>query len=211
MIQNNRENIIERKTRNIMLKIPAKEIAFDFDGVVADTFRLFVEIARKDYHVSVEYEDITDYDFLKVIKMELDDAMQIIDTITYLPHEIDLLPNLGAMDVLSRLARISPVLLVTARPVAEPLERWFKRHAPELPAGHIRIIATGTNTAKLEILQEEGVRYFIEDRVDTCHLLAPEGITPIIYDQPWNRKDHSYLTVKNWDDISSLINWNGLE
>ena len=172
MIQNNRENIIERKTRNIMLKIPAKEIAFDFDGVVADTFRLFVEIARKDYHVSVEYEDITDYDFLKVIKMELDDAMQIIDTITYLPHEIDLLPNLGAMDVLSRW-RGSRRAAGHGAARAEPLERWFKRHAPELPAGHIRIIATGTNTAKLRILQEEGVRYFIEDRVDTCHLLAP--------------------------------------
>lgn len=190
-----------------MTKIPAQEIAFDFDGVVADTFRLFVEMARTNFHVAIEYEDITDYDFLKVIKMELGDAMQIIDTLTYRPHELDLLPNHGAVEVLSRLAEISPVLLVTARPVGEPIEQWFKRHAPQIRPGYLKVKATGKNTAKLEVLREEGVRYFIEDRLDTCRMLAPEGITPIIYDQPWNREENPYLTVKSWDEISSLINW----
>ena len=189
------------------MKIPVQEIAFDFDGVVADTFRLFVEMARTNFGVAIDYEDITDYDFLKVIKMELDDAMQIIDTLTYRPHELDLPPNLGAVGVLSRLAEISPVLLVTARPVGEPIERWFKRHAPQIRPGYLRVKATGENTAKLEILQKEGIRYFIEDRLDTCRMLAPEGITPIIYDQPWNREDNPFLTVKSWEEISSLINW----
>jgi len=192
-------------------KIPAREIAFDFDGVVADTFRLFVELARTKFGVAIDYEDITDYDFLKVIKMELSDAMEIIDTLTYRPHELDLPPNLGAVDVLTRLAEISPVLLVTARPVGEPIELWFRRHAPQIRPGYLRVRATGENTATLEVLQKEGIRYFIEDRLDTCHMLAPEGITPIIYDQPWNREDNPFLTVKSWEEISSLIRWQGEE
>ena len=182
-----------------------------FDGVVADTFRLFVEMARTNFGVAIDYEDITDYDFLKVIKMELSDAMEIIDTLTYRPHELDLPPNLGAVDVLTRLAEISPVLLVTARPVGEPIELWCRRHAPQIRPGYLRVRATGENTAKLEVLQEEGIRYFIEDRLDTCHMLAPEGITPIIYDQPWNREDNPFLTVKSWEEISSLIRWQGEE
>jgi uncharacterized HAD superfamily protein len=44
-------------------RIPPKELAFDIDGVFADTFRIFVETAQKDYGVRIEYEDITEYDF----------------------------------------------------------------------------------------------------------------------------------------------------
>ncbi|MFY9398804.1 MAG: hypothetical protein WAR22_10625 [Desulfomonilia bacterium] len=190
-----------------MTRIPAHEIAFDFDGVIADTFRLFVELAKKNYQASFEYEDITDYDFLKVIDIEREHAREIIDVLTHRPHEIGLKPNSGAIDVLTRMAGLSPVLLVTARPIGEPIERWFELNAPGIDPERLRVVATGENTAKLEVLKEEGIRYFIEDRVDTCRLLAPEGITPIVYEQPWNREDHPFLKVRNWDEISTLISW----
>ncbi len=48
-------------------KIPYNELAFDVDGVIADTFRAFVEKDRGQYGIQVEYEDITEYDFRKVI------------------------------------------------------------------------------------------------------------------------------------------------
>ena len=190
-----------------MTRIPAHEIAFDFDGVIADTFRLFVELAKKNYQASFEYEDITDYDFLKVIDIEREHAREIIDVLTHRPHEIGLKPNSGAIDVLTRMAGLSPVLLVTAQPIGEPIERWFELNAPGIDPERLRVVATGENTAKLEVLKEEGIRYFIEDRVDTCRLLAPEGITPIVYEQPWNREDHPFLKVRNWDEISTLISW----
>ena len=44
------------------MKIAPDEIAFDVDGVVADTFHLFVAKARSDYGCRFEYEDITEYD-----------------------------------------------------------------------------------------------------------------------------------------------------
>ena len=99
------------------------------------------------------------------------------------------------------------MLLVTALPIGEPIERWFELNAPVIDPERLRVVATGENTAKLEVLKEEGIRYFIEDRVDTCRLLAPEGITPIVYEQPWNREDHPFLKVRNWDEISTLISW----
>ena len=39
--------------------------------------------------------------------------------------------------------------------------------------------------------------------------LLQVGITPIVYDQPWNRGNHGFTVVKNWQEISSLISWNG--
>lgn len=188
--------------------IPAHEIAFDFDGVVADTFRLFVEMAKKEYNVDIDYEEITEYDFMRVVKMDYENVAQIFERLSIYPHELDLKPNSGAAEVLARLAKTAPPLsVVTARHIGEPVHRWFEKNIPQIGAGFLKVSATGESTAKLSILKSQGIKYFVEDRVDTCHLLAKEGITPIIYDQPWNREGHSYTVVKSWNDISALIDW----
>jgi uncharacterized HAD superfamily protein len=194
-------------SRRIVMNIHPREIAFDFDGVVADTFRLFIEIARSDYNVDVEYEDITDYEFLKVVNMDAGDALEIIARLTNYPHELDLRPNQGAETVLAKMALETSLLFVTARPIGGPIEMWFEKNMPLIQTEAINVMATNENTAKLPILKEQGVAYFVDDRLDTCHLLSREGITPIVFDQPWNRQPHPFTTVKNWDDISRLINW----
>ena len=51
-------------------KIPPQKLAFDVDGVFADTFRTFVETARDQYGIQVEYEDITEYDFRQVMDID---------------------------------------------------------------------------------------------------------------------------------------------
>jgi len=191
------------------MEIPANEIAFDFDGVVADTFRLFVEIASRDYHVDIDYEDITEYDFMKVVNMEFDDVARIFEDLTTYPHELDLRPNEGAAEVLTRLAETAPPLsVVTARHISTPVELWFEKNMPAIGPQRLKIHATGESTAKLQVLKSQGTRFFVEDRLDTCHLLAAQGITPIIFDQPWNREGHSYRVVRSWGELSSLINWN---
>jgi len=197
----------EDMNRNTM-SIPPAEIAFDFDGVVADTFRLFIQIAKSDYAKDIDYESITSYEFLDVVDIEIEYAMKIIDTLTHHPHELDLKPNKGAYEVLSRMALSNPLLFVTARPVGSPVEKWFVRNMPRINPDSICVLATGENTAKLQVLKEQEIAYFIDDRLDTCDMLAAKGITPIVYDQPWNRKPHPYTIVRDWDDIAALIRWN---
>ncbi len=85
------------------MNISPFKIAFDFDGVVADTFRAFVSIAKSEYGIDIEYEAITSYEILKIINIEKEVADKIIDTITLYPHELDLQPNKGVNDVLSRM------------------------------------------------------------------------------------------------------------
>lgn len=179
------------------MEIAPRDIAFDFDGVVADTFRLFVQMANADHGLKIDYEDITDYEFLNVIDMDHHVAERLIQTITEIPPDLDLKPNKGAPEILTRLSESSPLLFITARPSINPVERWFEKTMPHLvPSLHIE--ATGGSKAKLPVLQERHVRYFVEDRLDTCHLVASQGITPIVYDQPWNRKAHPFQVVKDW-------------
>jgi len=193
------------REREENMTIRPQEIAFDFDGVVADTFRHFVRLARDQYHYDISYEDITDYLFLNSVAMDKRHALEIIDILTNDLPELDILPNKGAGEVLTRLTESAPLLVVTARAEAEPVELWFARQIPALPSSCLHIEATGASTAKLEVLMGHNIKYFIDDRLDTCEMLFDAGITPIVYNQPWNRRAHPFLTVSTWDDIESLM------
>jgi hypothetical protein len=193
-----------------IMNINLSEFAFDFDGVVADTFRLFVRLANSNYNYTINYDDITDYEFLKVIDMDKQHALEIIEILTNDPHEIDLRPNKGAVDVLTRMASHRPLLCVTARPFGKPIEMWFEKHLPRIKPRCVRIEATGVNTGKLDILKQNNIKYFIDDRLDTCHIIQAAGITPIVYNQPWNRKPHPFHAVDDWEELAGLIDWDGI-
>ena len=190
----------------IVMKIHPEQIAFDFDGVVADTFRLFVKLACSEYGIDIKYESITDYEFLNVVKMDRALAERLIEILTDIPHELDLRPNTGALEILTRLSSFAPVMLVTARPYGHPVEKWIEKRLPHLK-DLIRVEATGENTTKLPFLIKKNIKYFVDDRLDTCRQLADAGITPIVYDQPWNRSTHNFKVVTDWHDIAELIDW----
>ncbi|UCF82926.1 MAG: haloacid dehalogenase [Desulfobacteraceae bacterium] len=190
-------------------KIPPYELAFDVDGVFADTFRTFVETAREHYGIQLEYEDITEYDFRQVIDIDEKTSHEIIQMILDNPLAMGIQPVFGAVDVLSRLSQTGPLLFVTARPERESILQWIQQYLPVPDMSVIRLEATSTHEEKLPVLLKHGIRYFVEDRLETCYLLEKTSITPIVFEQPWNRKPHPFQTVKDWHEIEALIQWNG--
>jgi uncharacterized protein len=188
-------------------KIRPAELAFDIDGVIADTFRAFVRTARESYGLEIAYEAITDYDFRKVIDMDDETSDAIIERILEDPLGIGIAPVQGAEAVLRRLSALGPLCFVTARTNRDVIMEWI-RQTLAFENGHsIRLEATGTHEAKLPVLLDYGIRYFVEDRLDTCYLMQETPITPIVFDQPWNRQDHPFLIVRSWDEIHELIEW----
>ena len=190
-------------------KIAPNELAFDVDGVFADTFRTFVETAREQYGIQVEYEDITEYDFRQVIDIDEKTSHEIIQMILDNPLAMGIQPVFGAVEVLSRLSQTGPLLFVTARPEKESILQWIQQYLPVADMSIIRLEATRTHEEKLPVLLKHGIRYFVEDRLETCYLLEKTSITPIVFEQPWNRKPHPFQTVKDWHEIEVLIQWNG--
>lgn len=189
------------------MKIFPEELAFDIDGVMADTFRVFVERARNEFGYDFTYDDITEYDFLSVLDMDREISERIIQDLIEDPVASGIRPIRGAVEVLTRLSSRVPLFFVTARPEVEAIGRWVHRQLTEVAGERIRIEATYAGMRKPEVLFENGVKYFVEDRLETCFLLQGTSVTPIVFDQPWNRKPHPFSTVKSWKDLSALIVW----
>jgi hypothetical protein len=181
-------------------------VAFDIDGVIADTMALFIDIARREYRVDgVRYEDMTSY--LLADCLDMDPALidVILNRIMAGEYASPLKAISGSSAVLSRIAGYrNPLLFVTARPHPGPISKWMNdmvRLAPE----SVQVVATGTFDGKAEVLLEHGIRFFVEDRLETCYHLKEEGIEPVLYRQPWNRESHPFIEVGDWQELENLI------
>ena len=62
----------------------------------------------------------------------------------------------------------------------------------------------GEHDNKTSYIKNLGLKYFVDDRLPTCQMLAREGITPLVYEQPWNMKGHDLPTVDSWQAIHAL-------
>lgn len=187
-------------------RICPSELAFDIDGVFADTMTLFLEIARHEFGIpGLRYRDIQDYDFLAVSGISETVALEILARIVEGNYNLPLNPMSGAPQVIEKLNRLHrPTLFVTARPSGDHIRRWLLE-VLGLAAGDIEVVATGSFEAKQKVLLERGITAFVEDRLETCFMLGDAGITPIVYKQPWNRKPHPFTEVEDWQDIEALI------
>ena len=188
------------------LKLAPSALAFDIDGVVADTVTLFLDIARYEFGINdVRYEDIIEYDFQAVGSLDEVVAMEILIKIVEGKYTLPLNPMDGAPAVIEKLnRRHRPTLFVTARPDGDHIFNWLRKVLPA-DANDIEVIATGAFEDKIDVLLDRGIKHFVEDRLETCFLLKEAGIVPIVYKQPWNRKPHPFLEVENWQEIEALI------
>ena len=181
-------------------------IAFDIDGVVANTMTLFLEIARKDYGINhVRYEDITEYFLEDCIDIDPLIIKTIINRILEGDFEYELKPIDGAVDVLSEIGRVHPLLFVTARPRHPTIQEWIDSILP-LSGSEFEVIATGTFEGKGDVLVSRGIQYFVEDCLEICHMLSERAIHPILFSQPWNRSpNHPFREVNSWSELKALL------
>ncbi len=189
-------------------KIPPAELAFDIDGVVADTMVMFVDLARKRYGLEDFTKDHIDcYDLHQCVNLDSEVLNELICITLDDEHTLRTPPVPGAPQVLSRLAQHGPLRFVTARIWPESITQWLHQTLADVPKEQIQVIATGDPGKKLQILKEMNIRFFVEDRLETCRQLAREDIQPLLFDQPWNRKTlaEEFPRVQSWSQLSEWV------
>lgn len=183
-------------------------VAFDFDGVIADTMTLFLDIARSEYRIQgIDYEDITCYSLVDCVDIDEDTVLAISSKIVAGDYRCPLNIYEGAFDVLNRLVEChNPLLLVTARPYLGPVGDWVRENV-SLDSHQVEVVTTGSFEAKAAVLLEKGITHFVEDRLETCFTIQEVGIVPVLFRQPWNRQPHRFLEVGSWAEIARLIDF----
>ena len=186
--------------------IDPTRVAFDIDGVIADTMSLFLDIVHEDFNIDgIGYEDITCYKLADCLDLDLDIIDAAIAKILNGDYNAPLKPIAGAPEVLMRISNYrKPLLLVTARPFLGPISGWLENILPLDPLC-IEVVATGTHERKPGVLRERNIACFVEDRLETCYALQDADILPVLFKQPWNREPHPFVEVGNWDELEALI------
>ena len=111
-------------------RIPLDSLAFDIDGVVADIMTTFLSLVRERYDCGhhLRYEHITKFSLEDCLDLEPRIIAELIRELIDRPHQLAVEPFPQAVAVLTRLARETPLLFVTARDRAGPIRTWL--HAP---------------------------------------------------------------------------------
>lgn len=189
-----------------MLNIQPTEIGFDFDGVIANTAESFIRIACEEYnYCSFTMEDITNFQLEECIGMPSSIVEKIFLEIMEDSLSTGLQPMPDAVDVLGKLAYHAPITVITARHLQQPVINWFDHFFPSTTKNAIKLIAMGDHDDKLQYIQSHKLKYFIDDRAETCNMLAQAEIHPLVYSQPWNKNRHSLTTVESWQEIHSFL------
>jgi 5'(3')-deoxyribonucleotidase len=186
--------------------IDPTSVAFDIDGVIADTMSLFLEIARDEFNINgIRYEDLTCYNLVDCVAIDPDLIDAVVERILNGNYTQPLRPIDGASKVISRIAQHhSPVLFVTARPHLGPIRDWICDLLPLDPQS-IVVVTTGSFEFKAEVLLAQNISVFVEDRLETCYHLQDVGVLPILFKQPWNREPHPFVEVGTWEELEALI------
>ncbi|MCP4691122.1 MAG: haloacid dehalogenase, partial [Desulfobacterales bacterium] len=147
--------------------IDPSALAFDIDGVFADTMSLFIDIARDEFDIDgIRLEDIVCYALDECLDMDPDVVRQVITRIMEGNHAAPLKPIAGAPRVVRGIAgRGWPVLFVTARPEIGPLREWMLSVLAVEPS-RVELVATGSFEKKARVLQERNISFFVEDRLE---------------------------------------------
>ncbi len=186
--------------------ISLSEIGFDFDGVIADTAESFLRIAGDKYgYPSLTKKDITNFELEECINIPKDIVEKIFTEIMLDSIGTGVMPMDGAVEALSSFAENETVTIITARPIERPVHDWLEKYFQPQVLGQISVIATGDHNDKIRYIHANGIKYFIDDRVDTCKSLVVENIVPIVFHQPWNEGRHNLAQVATWDDITNMV------
>ena len=188
------------------MMIDPASVAFDIDGVVADTMSLFIDIARQEFNLSdIRYEDITCYTLADCLDVDPEVIDGIVARILDGKYSATLNPIAGAPEVLSQLGmHYGPLIFITARPYLGTIRQWIDQTL-RLDPKSIEVIATGSHEAKVGILKKRNISCFVEDRLETCFVLQNAGVQPILYKQPWNRQMHPFVEVSSWNELQALM------
>lgn len=186
-----------------------KIIGVDFDDVLMAFNESFCVWHNANYGTSYTKKDFFTYEFDRVLKCSLDEAvMRCRQFINSQEHSVAL-PVEGSMKGLN-LLREKNIHIITARAniVSTPTIQWVERHFPEM-ARRVHFLGKDEGFSHNEIVKAEkckelGIEIFVDDSLVHATGVSEAGIPVLLFDSPWNQTNvlpPNIERVFSWDEI----------
>jgi uncharacterized HAD superfamily protein len=178
---------------------------FDIDSVVGDLSAVLEKVAREEYGLEIRSDQFTEFRLETCLPYDPEFIEKWVDRALDPQWTARMEPYPDAVEVLTVLAKRQPLIFVTARSERGPILDWLRGCLRNVPAERICVEAVGGDGCKLPALRRWAVSHFVEDRLETCHVISHGGILPLVFEQPWNAGRHEYPAVRNWREIDEWI------
>jgi uncharacterized HAD superfamily protein len=179
------------------------KIGLDIDGVVADSFPVFLRELNK--HYGKDITEIYDYDMSKVYDVAWEDLGDFFDqNVEYLFSAPK--PMEGAVDTIhSWLGEGHEIVYITARKCGleeEVTLKWFDQH--RIPRDKTVFVGGASKTFAAK---EFGVDVFIEDFMSNALEIASIGVPVLLFDAPYNRgkMPKGVTRCLNWKEVKEQV------
>ena len=191
-------------------------IYVDIDDVLADTSSALIDIAEKEFHKKVPFEELTSFD----LKVSFDLTQEEYETFLEMAHQPDeilnLMPIQEAIQAINQwMASGYEISIVTGRPTAtyKTTLEWLALH--EVPYDHFFMVdkyarpgMDDTIALSMQAFSEKKFHFAIEDSYEMAVYLAKNMDTQVLlYDRPWNRSANQNKNIKrfrSWEEVYRL-------
>lgn len=178
-------------------------IGLDIDGVVADSFPVFLEAINE--HFGKDITKIDNYDMTEVFDVSDKDLDRFFDRhVEYLyssPKPMD-----GAQEAITTWLQAGhEIVFVTARKCGREENvtlKWFEQHG--IPVD--KAVFTG-GLSKAYAVQDYGINVFVDDFMTNALEIATIGVPVLLMDAPYNqgKLPKGVTRCYNWDEIKCHI------
>jgi|GEM_PF-1019133 len=185
-----------------------KQLYVDIDGTLANTMKIWLMVAEKDYHIKLKYEDLKDYDLHVITGLSYDVIASIFVKVWSENENIKLIDP-AIPSILKALETQYDINIMTATLATdEQIIDWLERN--NIRFKNLVHVKKSIDKAKIE------GDLFIEDHLDVAEAIAAAGKKVILIAQPWNagkiESGNSYITVAaGWKEVWQMLGSNPFE
>ena len=187
-------------------------IYVDLDDVIAKTTCHYVDVLKRKFDKSVDFESITSFDLQKSFSLSDKDFEYFFNLVHEPEIILGLEPVEGALDVLNKWSAQNEIFVITGRLTStyDSSLEWLKINKVPYDSfimvdKYARPIVDKNISISLEQFSKMEFILAIEDSIDMAQYIHQRmGSRVILFDRPWNRNgdlEQGIQRCKDWEEI----------
>lgn len=186
-----------------------KTLAIDFDDVLCETTRAFLDFNKYKYGFEVSYEDVG-VDVYKALGISETEEIKRWSEFFDAPEFCYLIPVVGMIEALQKLKDEYKLIILTARAKEwhAQIPTWIERYVPGIFEEIVFTADLDTeNKAKGGFCKNRDIYALVDDEPEQVRSCVECGVRVFVFDRPWNKEvSREAIRIKSFSEIMKYLN-----